>query len=278
MLPQVLEHAGGLARGLADDEAVGHVLDAGRGGGAERLAPGPRLRHAHRDLQRRRAVVDLVEEAAEVAREVVERAAGGDDVDEAEQGRAEVGVLRGEVHRLVVDRLQRVAARPRQRRGEIAPDRDDVGFRSRGLPRARRYRALRRVVLTQNCCVWGVRCRGLPGRLGGWPRIDVNNLGQCRATPLVARSPSACGRSGGSCRALSSRELGVARGDSGLLGAGAAVAAWFIAASMPSAAPCCGLRGIGWPRCWPAVPARSSAIAARRPTGNSSRPARSAST
>jgi hypothetical protein len=66
-----------------------------------------------------------------VAREVVERAARGDHVDEPEQGRAEVGVLRGEVHRLVVDRLQGVAARPRQRRGEIAPDRDDVGFRSR---------------------------------------------------------------------------------------------------------------------------------------------------
>jgi hypothetical protein len=131
VLPEVLEHARRLARGLADDEAVRHVLHAGRRGGAERLAPGPGLRHPHRDLQRRRAVVDLVEEAAEVAREVVERAAGGDDVDEAEQRRPEVGVLRGEVHRLVVDRLQRVAARPRQRRGEIAPDRDDVGFRSR---------------------------------------------------------------------------------------------------------------------------------------------------
>ena len=132
VLPELLEHAGRLARRLADDEAVGHVLDARRGGRAQGLAPGPRLRHAHRDLQRRRAVVDLLEEPAEVAREVVERAARGDDVDEAEQGCAQVGVLRGEVHRLVVHRLQRVAARPRQRRGEIAPDGDDVGFRGRG--------------------------------------------------------------------------------------------------------------------------------------------------
>ena len=145
VLPQLLEHAGGLARRLADDEAVGHVLDARRGGGAERLAPGPRLRHAHRDLQRRRAVVDLVEEAAEVAREVVERAAGGDDVDEAEQGGAQVGVLRGEVHRLVVDRLQRVAARPRAapRRDRARPRRCRLP-KPQGLPRARRYRVARR--------------------------------------------------------------------------------------------------------------------------------------
>ena len=132
LAPEVLEHAGGLARRLADDEAVGHVLDAGGRGGAQRRAPGLGLRHAHRDLQRRRAVADLLQEAAEVAREVVERAAGGDDVDEAEQGGPQLGVLRGEVHRLVVDRPQRIAARPGQRRGEIAPDREDVGFRSRG--------------------------------------------------------------------------------------------------------------------------------------------------
>ena len=121
VLPQVAQHAERRLRVLADDEAVRHVLDAGRGRGAERGAPGLRAAHPHRDADRRRRRVDLAEEAGQVPREVVEVAAGGHDVDEAEQRRLELGVLRGEVHRLLVERLQRVA-RDRHRGREALAD------------------------------------------------------------------------------------------------------------------------------------------------------------
>ena len=71
--------------GLADDEAVRHVADPGGGGAPERLAAGAAGAHAHRGVERRRALVDLVEEAGEVRDDVVDGAAGRHDVDEPEQ-------------------------------------------------------------------------------------------------------------------------------------------------------------------------------------------------
>ena len=103
-------------RVLADDEAMRHVAHAGGAGGAERRATRLRVAHPHRRAQRRRAVADLVEKARQVRRQVVERAAGGDDVDEAKERRAQLVVLRGEVHRAVVERLERMAAVGRETR------------------------------------------------------------------------------------------------------------------------------------------------------------------
>jgi hypothetical protein len=53
-----------------------------------------------------------------VAREIVERAAGGHHVDEAEQRGLQLGVLRGELHGLLVGGLERI---PR-RRWECGPE------------------------------------------------------------------------------------------------------------------------------------------------------------
>jgi hypothetical protein len=64
----------------------------------------------------RRALVDLVEVLSEVPREVVQRARGRRHVDEAEQRGPELGVLGSQLHRLLVERAQRIA-RPRGERG-----------------------------------------------------------------------------------------------------------------------------------------------------------------
>ena len=151
VLPQLAQRAERGLRALADDEAVRHVLDAGGGRGAERGAAGARVAHPHRDGDGRRRRLDLAEEAGQVAREVVERAAGGDDVDEAEQRGLELGVLGRELHRLAVGGLERVAGRRGQRAGEPAADLEQLRFQPRLVhaghitPRAavRRPRALR---------------------------------------------------------------------------------------------------------------------------------------
>ena len=79
-----------------------------------------------------------------MAREVVERAAGGHDVDEAEQRGLELGVLRGELHRLLVGGLERVARRRRERRPEPLADRVQLALQ-RGVVHAReRYAPDRR--------------------------------------------------------------------------------------------------------------------------------------
>ena len=114
VLPQLAQVAHRGLRALADDEAVGHVLDAGGGGAAERGAPRARVAHPHRDRDRRRRLLDLAQEAREVRGEVVDVAAGGHDVDEAEQRGLELRVAGGEGHRLVVERLQRAPRRRRQ--------------------------------------------------------------------------------------------------------------------------------------------------------------------
>ena len=57
-----------------------------------------------------------------MAGQVVEVVAGRRDVDEAEQGGAQLLVLRRHLHRLDVQRLERVARRARKRRVDRAPD------------------------------------------------------------------------------------------------------------------------------------------------------------
>ena len=93
--------------------------------------PGRECDHAHRGLERRRAVVDLGEEAAQVPREVVEVAAGRHDVDEAEQRGAQLGVLGGQVHRLLVELLEGVARGGRERGGEVLADGEELGSSAR---------------------------------------------------------------------------------------------------------------------------------------------------
>ena len=75
----------------------------------------------------RRRLVDLAQEGGQVAREVVEVAARGHDVDEAKQRGLELGVRGRHVHRLVVEHLQRVARR-RQRRGQLATHLEQLAF------------------------------------------------------------------------------------------------------------------------------------------------------
>ena len=72
--------------------------------------------------------LDLAEEAGQVAREVVEVAAGGHDVDEAEQRRLELGVGGREVHRLVVERLQRVARASAAPPASLRPDLEQLAL------------------------------------------------------------------------------------------------------------------------------------------------------
>ena len=131
VLPELAQRAERRLRALADDEAVRHVLDAGGGRGAQRGAAGARVAHPHRDRDRRRRRLDLAEEAGQVAREVVERAAGRDDVDEAEQRGLELGVLRRELHRLLVGGLERVARRRGQRVVQLASDFEQLGLEPR---------------------------------------------------------------------------------------------------------------------------------------------------
>src|SRR5439155_1007602 len=95
VVPEVAEHLLGAAWGLGDDEPVGHVPHAGGGRGAQRLAPGAAVAHPHRHGERRRPRLDLLEEAGQVGGEVVQGPAGGDDVDEAEERRAQLVVLGG---------------------------------------------------------------------------------------------------------------------------------------------------------------------------------------
>ena len=130
VLPEVAQDVHRRLRALADDEAVRHPPHAGGGGGAERLAARLRAAHPHGDGDRRRRLADLAQEAGQVAGEVVEVAAGGDDVDEAEQRRLELLVGRGEVHRLVVDRLQRVARLRGHVGSQPATDLMQVGFQA----------------------------------------------------------------------------------------------------------------------------------------------------
>ncbi len=141
VLPEAAQHAVSVPRRLADDEAVRHPPHACGGRRAEGRAPGARVAHPHRDADRLRWVLDVVQEAGQVTREVVERAARGDDVDEAKERGTQLGVLGGEVHRPVVQCAHRPAralraVRPRARRRPAGPP-----LRQRPHPQTRRYPA-----------------------------------------------------------------------------------------------------------------------------------------
>ena len=84
--------------------------------------PGARSGRLHRGLDRRRAVVHLVEVGAQVAGQVVERARRRRDVHQAEERGAQLGVARGHLHRLRVHRLDRIARGPRQRGVQLPSD------------------------------------------------------------------------------------------------------------------------------------------------------------
>jgi hypothetical protein len=72
VLPQVAQHAQGVLGRVAHDEAVGHAAHARRGGRSQGRAPGTRIGHPHRAVERRRAVVDLLQEAGQVAGQIVQ--------------------------------------------------------------------------------------------------------------------------------------------------------------------------------------------------------------
>ena len=121
VVPQVADRLQSRLRALSDDEAVRHVADPGCGRRAQRRAARLRAGHLHRRLDRRRAVVHLLEVAGQVPRQVVERAAGGGDVHEAEQRGAQLGVLRGQLHRALVDHAERMARASGESRVDRAP-------------------------------------------------------------------------------------------------------------------------------------------------------------
>ena len=132
VLPELAQHPQRVARRLADDEAMGHVTDAGGGRQPERPRSRLRVRHSHRRVERRRALVHLAQERAQVTGEILQRAAGRHDVDEPKQRRAKLGVSRGELHRLLVQRLDRMASRRRERVRELATDALDLPLERRG--------------------------------------------------------------------------------------------------------------------------------------------------
>ena len=84
--------------------------------------------HPHRRGQRRRGVGDLAQELPQVAGEIVERPAGGGDVDEPEQRGLELLIGRCEIHRPLVERPERMAGARRERRGEVGADLVDRAF------------------------------------------------------------------------------------------------------------------------------------------------------
>ena len=151
---------------------------------------------------RRRRLLHLAEEAGQVAREVVERAAGGHDVDEAEQRRLELGVLRGELHRLGVRGLQ-------------AGGGTGAGGRPRGAspPRAARARGSRsppcRRVYGARPRLRNVRELGLAERRRPAPRRGGHGGGLPRAHARGARG--AGGRAGARRRRLPRRHRGAPR-------------------------------------------------------------------
>ena len=121
VVPQVADRLQSRLRALSDDEAVRHVADPGCGRRPQRRAARLCAGHLHRRLYRRRAVVHLLEVAGQVPRQVVQRAAGGGDVHEAKQRGAQLGVLRGQLHRALVDHAERMARASGESRVDRAP-------------------------------------------------------------------------------------------------------------------------------------------------------------
>ena len=138
VLPEAADRAQGGGGRLADDEAVRHVPHSRRRGGAQRRPPRPAARHPHRGGHRRRVLVHLAQVVPEVAGEVVERAAGGRHVHEPEEGRAQLLVLRRQLHRALVEGAERVAASRRERGMDRATHALQLGLHRRKVPRGAR--------------------------------------------------------------------------------------------------------------------------------------------
>lgn len=127
-LPQLAQHRLGVAGIAANDEAMGHMPDAGCGGCAEYRATRPCVGDAHGRLQRHVALLELSEETHEVLGQVVERAAGRYDVDEAKQRGPEFLVARRQLHGPIVEHVERPACRAGKRLEETAADRVDLSL------------------------------------------------------------------------------------------------------------------------------------------------------
>ena len=107
VLPECAQDAGGVLGRLADDEAMGHVPNAGRGGGAKRGAAEPAAGDAARRATAAGLIVELGQEAGEMGGKVVERPARRHDVDEAEQRRAQLAIACGQLQGSLVGGLER---------------------------------------------------------------------------------------------------------------------------------------------------------------------------
>ena len=138
--PQAPEHAERAGRGLADDEPVGHVPDAAGGRRPERGAAGP-VPGSASPPRSGAGLGHLGQEAGQMAGDVVERPAGGHDVDEPEQRGAQLLVARGELHRPGVERAHGMAGGRGECGGQLGADPADLGLDrvavalTRGLPR-----------------------------------------------------------------------------------------------------------------------------------------------
>ncbi len=102
VLPEPSELTLRLGRRGRGDEPVRHVADSSSDGRSQRYPPSFGVRGAHRSAQRRRRLIDVCGELRQVRGEIVQVAAGGRDVYEPEQGRAQLGVVRGEPLRAIV--------------------------------------------------------------------------------------------------------------------------------------------------------------------------------
>ena len=93
----------------------------------------------------------LVEEVAEVARDVVEGPARRDHVDEPEQRGAELAIARREIHRPGIERPYRVARARGEGGGELLSDPLDLGLELSHGHRVGRHLPPGGVVLSISC-------------------------------------------------------------------------------------------------------------------------------
>jgi hypothetical protein len=126
--PEATQLAARRARGVAGDEAVGHVAHAGGHRGAERDPAGLRVGDLHRGVEGRRALRDLAHQAGEVAAEIVHVAARRRDVDEPEHRRAKLAVVRGDAQGAVVDRPHRAPQPGSQAGSQLAAHLEDLSL------------------------------------------------------------------------------------------------------------------------------------------------------
>jgi hypothetical protein len=136
-LPELPQRRQRVAGRLADDEAMGHVLDPHRGGRAECSPARLGVGGAHRRRDRWGSLAHLLQVLAQVTGELVERAAGGGDVDEPEKRRAQLAVLARELHRPLVEGTNGVAGRGGQRGVKLATDPLELALQGIGRWRRR---------------------------------------------------------------------------------------------------------------------------------------------